>query len=75
VVEVNYAFSVTESGVSKVEDFREVHRLRYLFLPEIELFAGLTGFSLVEAGRWMDRAPLTAADWYGYVVLRAEKLA
>jgi SAM-dependent methyltransferase len=71
VVEVNYTFSVTEGGMPKVEDFHEVHRMRYLFLPEIELLASLTGFSLVEAGRWMDRAPLTGDDWYGYVVLRA----
>jgi hypothetical protein len=71
VVEVNYTFSVMEGGMPKVEDFREVHRMRYLFLPEIELLASLTGFSLVEAGRWMDRASLTGDDWYGYVVLRA----
>jgi SAM-dependent methyltransferase len=72
VVEVNYTFSVLEGGVSPMPDFAELHRMRYLFVPEIELLAAQTGFRLVETGRWMDRSPLTDSDWYGYAVLRAE---
>lgn len=71
VVEVNYAFSVEKGGAAAVPDFHEVHRMRYLFLPEIELLAAQTGFELVGSGKWLKREPLTDADWYGWVVLRA----
>jgi SAM-dependent methyltransferase len=70
VVEVHYGFTVTDND-NTVREFAEVHPMRYLFLPEIGLLADEAGFEVVESGRWMQRHPLSDADWYGFAVLRA----
>lgn len=69
VVDVEFSFMV--GSVQSAPTFSETHRMRYLFLPEIQMLCGASGFALVEDGAWMTRTSLTEANWYGWAVLRA----
>ena len=69
VVDVNYRFVLR--GNASERSFSETHRMRYLFLPEIRMFAAATGFTIQEAGGWMSRVPLGESTWYGWVCLTA----
>lgn len=69
IVDVNYTFKVHKAEA--VQEFAETHRMRYLFLPEIDLLAQATVFAVEAAGAWMGRAALDDRAWYGWVVLRA----
>lgn len=68
VVEVDFRFVLQTEG--NREEFGEKHVMRYLFLPEICMFATMAGFRLEEASRWMSRAPLGSSAWYGFVLLK-----
>jgi SAM-dependent methyltransferase len=58
VVEVNYQFFIQDKRTGVIETFREDHLMRYLFLPEIELFFANAGLMPVDHGDWMTgRAP------------------
>lgn len=69
VVDVNYTFTVRRSGSD--ERFAEVHRMRYLFGPEILWFAAGAGFAPAASGAWMSREPSGDNTWYGWSLLRA----
>jgi SAM-dependent methyltransferase len=47
-VDVNYHIFVRDVETGAVEEIKETHSMRYLFLPEIEAFLYDTGFSAVE---------------------------
>jgi SAM-dependent methyltransferase len=69
-VDVCFEVTVAARADSRVETFRERHRMRYLFLPEIEQSLGTAGFELVSSQAWMSRQPLDDRSWYGCVVAR-----
>lgn len=68
VVDVNYTFEL--QGGQSVKKFEETHSMRYLFLPEIRMFAETAGLAVEEHTAWINRGPLTDQSWYGCVVLR-----
>jgi hypothetical protein len=53
VVDVNYQVTITEKTTGKLEQVRETHRMRYLFLPEITWHLEAQGFGLRRAEEWM----------------------
>ena len=53
IVEVDYRLSVEEKTTGRIEKIEEIHRMRYFFKPEIEMFLSLAGFQLVEFFEWM----------------------
>jgi len=65
-VEVNYEV------ISSNESFKEQHRMRYLFEPELKFLAELSGFEFLTAYKWLTKNPLNNA-WYGICILRREK--
>jgi SAM-dependent methyltransferase len=69
IVDVNYEFILRKGH--EEQRFRETHRMRYLFLPEIHLLAEAAGFAVREAGAWLTRNPLDDAAWYGWAACRA----
>lgn len=70
VVEVNYE-TIVKAGESS-EVIRESHRMRYLFMPEIELLASLHGFEPVSHREWLGEALPSAASWSAFSVLRKQ---
>lgn len=71
VVEVHYTVFVKSRGSGTVEELSESHRMRYLFVPEVELMLASRGFELVETREWMTRAEPSSGSWVVYFVARA----
>lgn len=69
-VEVNYDIMITSSKNGSTEEFREVHVMRYFFLPEIELALRLTGFEPLMHAEWMTGRQLSDKSWYAVTVCR-----
>ncbi|MGO8755140.1 MAG: class I SAM-dependent DNA methyltransferase [Gallionellaceae bacterium] len=58
VVDVNYQVMITGKATGKLEQIRETHSMRYLFLPEIMEHLAAHGFNLERAEEWMSgKAP------------------
>jgi len=53
LVDVNYQVFVKDRTTGVVEDLRETHRMRYLFLPELEQFMAMNNLCMVEHAEWM----------------------
>ena len=53
LVELNYHIIAREKESGTVEELKEKHLMRYLFMPEIELFAQQSGMSIIKASEWM----------------------
>jgi len=70
VVDVNYTLIVLDRINRHIDEIKEVHSVRYLFLPEIELLAAISGFRIVEVGEWLTGNSLHLQCWSGYVAAR-----
>lgn len=70
VVSVRYAITVADEENGASESFEELHRMRYLFWPEIQLLAEAAGFEPLECHPWMQDRDLAQTDWYAYALLR-----
>jgi SAM-dependent methyltransferase len=70
IVEVDYEVLVRNQVDDSHARFKEHHKMRYLFLPEIKEFAGSMGWSILETGEWMTGAAASEKTWGVYTVLR-----
>lgn len=70
VVDVNYTIFATEKLGAKTEMVRETHRMRYLFLNEIDRLLANAGMSRVVAEEWMSGAAPGTDTWGVCVVAR-----
>lgn len=52
-VDVNYQVFVSSKSDGSIEEFREAHRMRYLYQPEVESFMAASGLSGIECREWM----------------------
>lgn len=62
VVEVQYSISVRKGTDAPVEMF-EKHRMRYLFLPELEAMLGKHGFKITASKDWLTQDPPSLKSW------------
>jgi SAM-dependent methyltransferase len=69
-VDLHYEVLVRDKASGEVEEVREVHRMRYLFRPEIELLLEETDMTLVQASEWMTGRPLGFDTWGGCFVAK-----
>ena len=63
LVEVNYQVFVRDKVTNAVNEINETHRMRYLFQPEIEMYLGQAGFSLLHTEEWMTGKPIGCSTW------------
>jgi SAM-dependent methyltransferase len=70
VVDVHYTLIVVDRAGKHMEEIKEVHSVRYLFLPEIELLAAANGFEIAESREWLTGNRLQPRSWSGYAVAR-----
>jgi SAM-dependent methyltransferase len=70
VVDVSYTLISIDRETGIAEQQSEIHSVRYLFLPEIEVLAASSGFEIVEAGEWLTGKELHEHCWSGYVAAR-----
>ena len=70
VVEVNYQFFVQDKNSGAIETFKECHRMRYLFLPELEGFFAEAGLTPCEHREWLTGNPPGFDTWGVYSIGR-----
>jgi SAM-dependent methyltransferase len=70
VVDVRYTLTSVDRETGLAKQHMEMHSVRYLFLPEIELLASYSGFEIVEAGEWLIGTSLDEHCWSGCVAAR-----
>ena len=69
-VDVHYQLFVRDTRSETVEELTELHQVRYLFRPELELLADNAGLRIESCGAWLsDREP-GLSSWYVYFVLK-----
>lgn len=69
-VNVNFEMMVTNKSSGKVDRIMEKHRMRYLFMPEIELFFQKVGLIKTASYEWMTMKDPSLSSWNVCVVAR-----
>ena len=67
-VTVSYEVLVENKQTGSISRLNEQHRMRYLFLPELEVLLNAGGFTLTASGCWMNCAPVSKDCWYAWVI-------
>jgi SAM-dependent methyltransferase len=70
-VDVHFDVDITARAGGERRQLAEDHRMRYLFLPEIEGLLGLGGFRLCNAYAWRSVLPPADSSWYVCAVAQA----
>lgn len=63
IVDVNYSVLITDRATKTTEALTETHRMRYLFVPEVELALSAAGMSLVTVHEWMRETVPGPESW------------
>jgi len=71
VVDVNYQIDVREKGTGREERLEETHRMRYLFMPEIEDLLARHAFELLRSEEWLTGKTPGLDTWGVCIVARA----
>ena len=53
LVELNYHIMARNKKSGVVEEVQEIHRMRYLFRPEIEFLMQKSGLTIIDSSEWM----------------------
>lgn len=70
LVEVHYQMLARDKTADTHEEISEVHRLRYLFYPEIDLLASRSGLTIVDASEFMTGRVLGLDTWNACFIVR-----
>jgi len=72
-VEINYRMLTRDRLAGSADEFEEQHLMRYLFRPEIELLASVSGFTLQKSFEFLTGKELGADTWNAcFMVTRNE---
>lgn len=63
IVDVNYTLQITDKRTGSKTSLRELHRMRYFFLPELQLLAASSGFHLIHSEEWLTSAAPSDKSW------------
>jgi hypothetical protein len=63
VVEVEYSIFINNLIHPNTHQVQETHRMRYLFQPEIEMFAESSGFQEISFREWLTDSAPTFTTW------------
>ena len=69
-VDVNYDFFVEDKVNQNFSKFKELHPMRYFFLPEMELFSSNSGFEILSAEEWLTGEVPSNDTWGVCLVLK-----
>jgi len=70
-VDVAYQMFVEDRASGAVEQLSELHQMRYLFRPEVDLLAQAAGLRIAQACEWLTGKPLGENTWSACFVARA----
>lgn len=68
VVNVNYNIFIKSKIDGKIDQIHEVHKMRYLFLPELMVLANSRIWSEIICFGWMDFKNINKKFWSGFAV-------
>ncbi len=66
VVDVNYHVRIEIKATGKIEEVRETHRMRYLFVPELARLAEPGKWSGLQTCAWMKKTKPGLEDWSAF---------
>jgi SAM-dependent methyltransferase len=69
-VDVTFTVQVEDVRSGARQEIVETHRMRYLFLPEIDLLLEAAGLERVDTGEWMTGQPPSMSTWGVFVLAR-----
>lgn len=64
LVDVNFDISITDRQTGERQHLTELHTMRYLFEPELELLLSKNGFIIHKTEEWMTRKTPGYDSWY-----------
>lgn len=70
-VDVNYHVFARDLQSGTVKELRVIHKMRYFFKPEIELFAAQSGFCILHAEEWLTGNAVGLNSWGACFCLKA----
>ena len=70
IVDVNYTLTIFDKQTQKVDELKETHRMRYLFMPEIKMILDGAGLEICEAGEWLTAKNPGLDTWSVYCVVK-----
>ncbi len=70
VVDVNYTVFIQDKKTQEVIEKKELHKMRYLFDPELELICEQVGFDVLNKFKWMSQESPTLDSWNVVWILR-----
>jgi SAM-dependent methyltransferase len=70
VVNVKYTIIAIDQRNGRSNQMVELHSMRYLFVPEIEMLATHHNFELTEIGGWLTGKAIDERCWSGYAAMR-----
>jgi SAM-dependent methyltransferase len=62
-VDVNYHVFIRDKASGAMEELRETHRMRYLFLTEIDLIARISGLRVLDSCEWLTGSRPGPGTW------------
>jgi SAM-dependent methyltransferase len=72
VVDVRYHMFIRDKKTKQVKEIKELHRMRYLFTPEVDFFLKSVGFTLVSFSKFLHDDPPQKQDWDACFIARKE---
>ncbi len=71
LVDVNYEIIITDKNDLTSNHFHELHRMRYLFQPEVKLLLEKHNFELLQCNEWITNAMPGFSSWEVYFLAKA----
>ena len=69
IVDVNFEVIIEDKVNNNVNEIKETHRIRYLFLPELQFMLQSIGFKMLDTLEWMSLdKKLGFTSWNGVLV-------
>jgi len=68
-IDVNFEVLIENKNTHTLEVIIESHKMRYLFLPEIDYFTFKSKLKLINSCAWLGINSLSINTWYGLVVV------
>ena len=62
-VDVNYQILITDRETQRTQELRETHRMRYLFVPEVQAMLEGVGLRLDRSCEFLTDGPLGFGTW------------
>ena len=67
-IDVNFEVLIEDKNTHNLEVINESHKMRYLFLPEIDYFSFKSKLKIISSCKWFGFDSLSINSWYGLVV-------